>query len=112
MTDFCHVQVSGATGFVQNYPGLVVLRFLVGVTEAPYFPGCIFFLSSWYTKDELPSRIAIFYSGYTIASAFGGLIAAGVVGNMHGAGGYPSWVSKNTGRPGPSFFGNYSDMSR
>lgn len=32
--------VSGATGFVQNFAGLVALRFLVGVTEAPYFPGC------------------------------------------------------------------------
>jgi Na+/melibiose symporter-like transporter len=35
--------VSGATGFVQNHAGLVVLRFLVGVTEAPYFPGCELF---------------------------------------------------------------------
>lgn len=86
-------QVSGATGFVQNFTGLVVLRFLVGVTEAPYFPGCIFFLSSWYTKKELPSRIAIFYSGYTLASAFGGLIAAGIISGMEGTGGYASWVS-------------------
>jgi sugar phosphate permease len=39
--------VSGATGFVQNFAGIVVCRFLVGVTEAPYFPGCIFFLSCW-----------------------------------------------------------------
>ena len=88
-----YVQVSGATGFVQNHAGLVVLRFLVGVVEAPYFPGCIFLLSSWYTKSELPSRISIFYSGYTLSSAFGGLIAAGIIGNMDGAGGYPAWVS-------------------
>lgn len=83
--------VSGATGFVQNFPGLVVLRFLVGVTEAPYFPGCIFFLSCWYTRAELPARIATFYSGYTLSSAFGGLIAAGIVDGLEGAGGYPSW---------------------
>jgi MFS family permease len=83
--------VSGATGFVQNYAGLVALRFLVGVTEAPYFPGCIFFLSCWYTRKELPSRIATFYSGYTLSSAFGGLIAAGIVDGMEGLGGYPSW---------------------
>ncbi|KAF2825752.1 retrograde regulation protein 2 [Ophiobolus disseminans] len=83
--------VSGATGFVQNFAGLVALRFLVGVTEAPYFPGCIFFLSCWYTRKELPSRIATFYSGYTLSSAFGGLIAAGIVDGMEGLGGYPSW---------------------
>lgn len=83
--------VSGATGFVQNHAGLVALRFLVGVTEAPYFPGCIFLLSCWYTRAELPSRIATFYSGYTLSSAFGGLIAAGIVDSMEGLGGYPSW---------------------
>ncbi|GAB7326848.1 hypothetical protein MBLNU13_g10779t1 [Cladosporium sp. NU13] len=83
--------VSGATGFVQNYAGLVALRFLCGVTEAPYFVGAIFFLSSWYTKTELPFRIAIFYLGYTLASAFGGLIAAGILDGMDGLGGYQSW---------------------
>lgn len=85
-------QVSGATGFVQNYSGLVALRFLCGVTEAPYFVGAIFFLSAWYTKTELPFRIAIFYLGYTLASAFGGLIAAGILDGMDGLGGYQSWV--------------------
>ncbi|KAM0718617.1 hypothetical protein Q7P37_005687 [Cladosporium fusiforme] len=83
--------VSGATGFVQNYAGLVALRFLCGVTEAPYFVGAIFFLSAWYTKTELPFRIAIFYLGYTLASAFGGLIAAGILDGMDGLGGYQSW---------------------
>ena len=88
-------KVSGATGFVQNYAGLVALRFLCGVTEAPYFVGAIFFLSSWYTKTELPFRIAIFYLGYTLASAFGGLIAAGILDGMDGLGGYQSWVCSN-----------------
>lgn len=65
---------------------------MCGVTEAPYFVGAIFFLSSWYTKTELPFRIAIFYLGYTLASAFGGLIAAGILDGMDGLGGYQSWV--------------------
>lgn len=39
----------------------------------------------------MPTRIAIFYSGYTISSAVGGLIAAGIIGNMDGVGGYPAW---------------------
>lgn len=55
--------------------------------------GAIFFLSAWYTKTELPFRIAIFYLGYTLASAFGGLIAAGILDGMEGLGGYQSWVS-------------------
>jgi len=31
--------VAGASGFTQNFPGIVVVRFLTGVTEAPYFVG-------------------------------------------------------------------------
>jgi MFS family permease len=98
IADVC--KVSGATGFVQNYAGLVALRFLCGVTEAPYFVGAIFFLSSWYTKTELPFRIAIFYLGYTLASAFGGLIAAGILDGMDGLGGYQSWVHSDLSQQG------------
>ncbi|KAI9900959.1 hypothetical protein N3K66_005221 [Trichothecium roseum] len=83
--------VSGSTGFTRSFAGLATARFFTGATEAPYFPGCIFLLSSWYTKAELPSRIAIFYLGYTLASAFGGLLAAGIVSGMDGLGGYEAW---------------------
>lgn len=44
-----------------------------------------------YKREELPFRISIFYSGYTLSSAFGGLIAAGIIGNMDGVAGYASW---------------------
>lgn len=64
--------VSGATGFVQNHAGLVALRLLVGVTQSPYFPGCIFFLSCWYTQSELPSRITAFTRGIRFHPLFVG----------------------------------------
>lgn len=83
--------VAGCTGFVQNVAGLTTVRLLTGVTESPYFVGCIFLLSCWYKRNELPVRISIFYAGYTLSSAFGGLIAAGIIGNMAGVGGYASW---------------------
>lgn len=83
--------VAGATGFTQNFAGLVTVRTLTGVTESPYFVAVIFLLSCWYKRNELPLRIAIFYSGYTLSSAFGGLIGAGIIGNMDGVGGYRSW---------------------
>jgi hypothetical protein len=42
-------------------------------------------MSSWYTRGELAHRIAWFYSGSSLANAFGGLIGAGVLGNLSGA---------------------------
>jgi MFS family permease len=39
--------VSGMTALVNNFTGLVVVRFFLGFVEAPYFPGALFLISSW-----------------------------------------------------------------
>jgi len=51
--------VSACTAAADSYPHLVVIRFFLGITEAPFFPGILFFLSSWYTKKELALRVSI-----------------------------------------------------
>jgi MFS family permease len=51
--------VSACTAAADTYPHLVVIRFFLGVTEAPFFPGILFFLSSWYTKKELALRMSV-----------------------------------------------------
>ncbi|KAJ8130930.1 hypothetical protein O1611_g2700 [Lasiodiplodia mahajangana] len=51
----------------------------------------IFLMSSWYTRGELAYRIAWFYSGSSLANAFGGLIGAGVLSNLSGAHGITGW---------------------
>lgn len=61
------------------------------VTEAPFFPGVLFYLSKWYTKKELNLRMSIFYSGSLISGAFGSLIAAGILSGLEGARGLSSW---------------------
>lgn len=42
----CWGAISLACGFAQNYAQMSGLRFLVGVAEAPFFPGAVFVLSS------------------------------------------------------------------
>lgn len=42
--------ISTATAGVQSYGGLVAVRFFLGFVEAAYFPGCLYFLSAWYTR--------------------------------------------------------------
>ncbi|KAF2138079.1 uncharacterized protein K452DRAFT_353306 [Aplosporella prunicola CBS 121167] len=83
--------ISGATAGVQSFAGLVVCRFFLGFVEAAYFPGCLFYLSSWYTRKELGLRTAVLYSGALISGAFSGLIAAGIKGNMDGDRGLRAW---------------------
>jgi MFS family permease len=83
--------ISGATGACQNFGGLLACRFFLGFIEAVYFPGCLFYLSSWYTRKELGFRTAVLYSGSLISGAFGGLITAGITSNMDGTKGLRAW---------------------
>lgn len=77
-------------GIVQNYGGLVTTRFLLGMTEAAFFPGAMFILSNWYTRRELQRRMAYLYASASIAGAFSGILAFGLA-KMDGIGGLEGW---------------------
>ncbi|KAI5844487.1 major facilitator superfamily domain-containing protein [Morchella snyderi] len=83
--------ISGATGGVHSFAGLVTCRFVLGFVEAAYFPGCLFYLSSWYTRKELGFRTALLYSGSLISGAFSGLLTAGITDGMDGVRGILAW---------------------
>lgn len=50
----------------------------------------VFYLSMWYTRNERQFRVALFFSGASLAGAFGGILAYGIA-KMNGVGGYPGW---------------------
>ena len=83
--------ISGATAGCHNAGQLYAVRFFLGFIEAAYFPGCLYYLSCWYTRKELGFRTSILYSGALISGAFSGLIAAGVVSGMDYARGLRAW---------------------
>ncbi|KAJ5712092.1 hypothetical protein N7488_006248 [Penicillium malachiteum] len=87
----CWGIISTCTAAAQNFAGLVVIRFFLGFIEAAYFPGCLYFLSAWYTRKELGFRTAALYSGSLLSGAFSGLIAAGILNGMEGAKGLRAW---------------------
>ncbi|EXJ65463.1 hypothetical protein A1O7_01804 [Cladophialophora yegresii CBS 114405] len=63
--------ISAVTSQVQSYGGIVACRFVLGLVEAPFFAGVVFYLSKWYTKEELSLRMSIFYCGSLISGARG-----------------------------------------
>ncbi|KAK1455706.1 hypothetical protein CMEL01_04466 [Colletotrichum melonis] len=83
--------VSAATAGAGNYTHLLVIRFFLGIAEAPFFPGAMYLLSCWYPRKELALRTAVLYSGVLLATAFSGLIAAGVLSSLEGARGIAGW---------------------
>ncbi|KAI4747574.1 MFS transporter [Aureobasidium sp. EXF-12298] len=87
----CWSVVSACSGAVQNYQGMICLRFCLGFVEAPLFPGSLFLFSSWYTKKELAKRIFILYAAGQMAGAFGGLLGSAIMGGMDGKAGLAAW---------------------
>lgn len=83
--------VSASTAAARNYSQLIAIRFFLGIVEAPFFPGALFLLSSWYPRRQLALRTAILYSGLILATAFSGLIAAGIFEGLDGVHGIKGW---------------------
>ncbi|KAJ4002442.1 MFS general substrate transporter [Lentinula boryana] len=77
-------------GFIQSYGGLVTVRVLLGVTEAGMYPGIVFYISSWYKRSEMGTKIAFFFSSATLSGAFSGLLSVAIH-NMNGVGGLAGW---------------------
>ncbi|KAH7094424.1 major facilitator superfamily domain-containing protein [Paraphoma chrysanthemicola] len=82
--------ISAATAAVKTYGQLLAVRAILGVAEAVFFPGAIYYLSAWYTKTELGKRIASLYIAQQFGNAFGGLLAAAIF-QMDGTHGIAGW---------------------
>ncbi|KAF2096543.1 MFS general substrate transporter [Rhizodiscina lignyota] len=77
-------------GLVTTFGGLVACRFLVGLFEAGFFPGCVYLISMYYKRYELQWRLSLFFSASILAGAFGGLLAYAIA-HMSGVANYGGW---------------------
>lgn len=64
---------------------------LVGMLTVLVPAGALFLISSWYKRDEMTPRSAIFFYVTQLGSAFSGIIGAGVQHSLDGARGMPAW---------------------
>ncbi|KAK6585760.1 hypothetical protein PZA11_002487 [Diplocarpon coronariae] len=62
----------------KNFGGLLAIRLLLGICEAGFFAGVVFYLTLFYKRNELGFRLAIFFGSALLAAAFSGLVAFGV----------------------------------
>jgi MFS family permease len=81
--------VSAACAFVQTPFQFYAVRFLLGITEAGFFPGVIFYLTYWYPAASRARSIGLFYYGAPLALTFGGPISGQLV--AHEAFGLHGW---------------------
>jgi MFS family permease len=67
-----------------------MLRFLLGVAEAGFFPGMILYLTYWFPKKQIGSATARFMMAVPVAGVVGGLVAS-MVPTLNGVLGLPGW---------------------
>ncbi|CAI2413585.1 MFS transporter [Serratia liquefaciens] len=56
---------------VQTPLQLYIMRFLLGVAEAGFTPGIIYYLSCWYPRSDRARAMSMFYIGAALASLIG-----------------------------------------
>lgn len=82
--------VSAATAFVGGAVSLSALRFLLGIAEAGFFPGVIFYLSAWFPDAMRARFVALFLAAVPLATIVGAPLSGLILG-MDGAWGLRGW---------------------
>jgi len=82
--------ISGAMAFVQGPMSLYVLRFLLGVAEAGFFPGIILYLSYWFPARHRAGVTALFMAAVPISIALGSPLSGALL-TMDGLLGLRGW---------------------
>lgn len=75
--------VAVASAFVQNATQLYVLRFLLGVAEAGFFPGIIVYLTYWFRRKELATTVALFTSAIPVSYIIGAPLSTWIMDHVH-----------------------------
>ncbi|KAG9256930.1 major facilitator superfamily transporter [Emericellopsis atlantica] len=67
-----------AQAWIKGRGALIATRLLIGAFEAGFYPTAVAYLSFFYCRFDLATRIGLFYGQYAIAGAFSGSIAYGI----------------------------------
>ncbi|KAL4071125.1 major facilitator superfamily domain-containing protein [Scleroderma yunnanense] len=76
---------------MNSFRTALLSRFLLGVTEAAYYPGVVLMLSRWYKRHELASRLVYFTCGVAASRVIGPIIASGIFATVDGTLGCAGW---------------------
>lgn len=83
--------LSGAMVFVSSPAVFYVLRFLLGVAEAGFFPGIVLYLTYWFPAQRRSRMNALFMIGIPIAGVVGGPLSGWILNAMNGIRGMAGW---------------------
>jgi MFS family permease len=83
--------ISSATMFIRTEWAFYAIRFLLGIAEAGFFPGIIFYLTLWYPSRLRSTRTAFFISAIAVSGVLGNPISGLIMDTLSGALGLTGW---------------------
>jgi ACS family tartrate transporter-like MFS transporter len=72
--------LSAAMAFIEGPASFYVVRFLLGVAEAGFFPGIIYYLTCWFPARDRARIIALFMIALPLSSVIGAPISTALLG--------------------------------
>ncbi len=82
--------VSAATAFVHTDAMFYGVRFLLGLAEAGFFPGVIYYITYWYPRSVRGGSLGLFYYGAPLAFILGGPLSGQLL-DLDGWLGFRGW---------------------
>jgi len=68
------------TGFIQNETQFYIVRFLLGLAEAGFFPGIIVYLSHWFRYRDRAKAVAMFMVALPVSNIVGAPLSGLILG--------------------------------
>ncbi|KGR95022.1 MFS transporter [Burkholderia sp. ABCPW 111] len=83
--------LSALFAFVKTPTQFYVLRFLLGLAEAGFYPGVILYLTYWFPTHRRAKIIAVFMSAIPVSGIFGNPLSGWIMERFHGGSGFQGW---------------------
>ncbi|AMM30778.1 MFS transporter [Sinomonas atrocyanea] len=80
-----------ATGFIQDTTQFYIARVLLGVAEAGFYPGLVFFLGQWFPQKRLAQALSLMVIAGPAASIFVGPLSGWILAAFANTGGLAGW---------------------
>ncbi len=83
--------VSAGFVFVRSPGMFYLMRLLLGIAEAGFYPGIILYLTYWYPSERRARMIALFMTAIPLSGVIGGPLSGAIMAGLDGARGMAGW---------------------